>query len=272
VNTRRSPLYWRVFTLGFKGFLHPSGLCLRFVVVCMALGLASCKGHQPSTVSTSQNLRLINTYTVAVPEPSGLTLSKDGRSLWTVSDRDDGIYQIDLQGKVLRHFSVEYEDLEGVTTIDDSHLAFISERANKIVVARKDGTILRERTIAISGSSNKGLESVSYDEDTALFYVLQERPGILITLNDQLEEVGRREIKFAQDYSSISFDSARQQLWVLSDLSKSIHVLDLDLRVQESFSVDVKQMEGLTIDHEAHLIYLISDSLSRLYIFEFDQF
>ena len=42
--------------------------------------------------------------------------------------------------------------------------------------------------------------------------------------------------------------------------------------ILETFSVDVEQMEGLAIDLENHLIYIISDPLEALYVFQFTPF
>jgi uncharacterized protein YjiK len=232
-----------------------------------------CKPNfDPESISTSENIRLVAAYPLNVEEPSGLSLSTDRKSLWTVSDDDGGIYQVDLEGKTIGHFPTTHNDVEGVTTIDSGHLAFIDERTRKIVIAGKDGRIIRMGDIPIPGSDNKGPEALSYDEDAAEFHIMQEKPGILITLNADLKETSRRQLKFAQDYSSISFDSKNKRLWVLSDQSKSIHVLDTNSNLIESFSINVYQMEGVAIDHEAQRIYVISDPLSKLFVFEFDAF
>lgn len=245
-------------------------------ISCAILTVAGCnkpdKYGANVSLSTSENLKLIEVFPMQVEEPSGLSLSKDNRSLWTVSDADGRIYQTDLQGNVLRHFQSNYEDLEAITTIDDKHLAYIAERSRKIVIANKNGQILKEADINIPGSDNAGPEALTYDEQDQQFHLMKERPGMLITLNRQLEEVARRPLEIAQDYSSISYDSERKHLWVLSDESKSIHVLNQDFLILESFSINVQQMEGLALDLDHNLIYIISDPLETLYVFEFDPF
>lgn len=250
-------------------------LCL--ALACWSIVLVACKDPErqpvPVSVFTSQNLRFVAAYPLNVSEPSGLSLSRDRQSLWTVSDNSGKIYQLNLSGDILSSFQSERYDLEGITVIDANHLAFISERERKIVVARKiGGRVLQQAAIAIPGFDNKGPEALTYDQATEQFHILQEVPGTLITLNRQLEEVARRELKFAQDYSSMCFDSVKNQLWVLSDVSRSIHVLDADLRIQESFSLSVDQMEGLAVDHEAGRIYLVSDPLDTLFVLEYDSF
>jgi uncharacterized protein YjiK len=249
---------------------------LQIQIYIAAIGLIYCltgcqdRKTNSNGVSTSQNIKLLNIYSLTVHEPSGLTLAKDNLSLWTVSDTDGHIYQIDLEGTTLAHFPTGYHDLEAITTIDDQLIAFIAERERKIVIATQEGQILQEATIDIPGFDNRGPEALTYDEEAAEFHLMQEAPGLLLTLNRQLEEVDRQELKFAQDYSSISFDSDSKHLWVLSDQSKNIHVLDQNSSILESFSVDVEQMEGLAVDHNHNRIYIISDPLEELYVFEFE--
>ena len=247
---------------------------LRAILATGCVALLGCQdvAHLPDSVVTSQNLHFIVAYRLEVPEPSGLSLSKDGLSLWTVSDDDSGLYNISLQGEVLARLQADRRDLEGITAIDTDRLAFISERHRKIVVVDTMGQVLEEGLIAIPGSDNKGPEGLSYDAESQRFFVMQEQPGMLLTLNRQFEELARQELKFAQDYSSISFEPELNRIWVLSDQSKSIHVLDQDLQIHQSFSIDLEQLEGLAIDHTARRIYLISDALEMLFVFEFDAF
>ncbi|CAA6676810.1 MULTISPECIES: SdiA-regulated domain-containing protein [unclassified Lentimonas] len=242
--------------------------------LCLTFGNTGCKKNKINLadVATSQNLKLIGAYPIAVKEPSGLSLAKDNQSLWTVSDTNGHIYQIDLKGAVLNHFPTGYDDLEAISTIDAQHLAFIAERDRKIVIARKDGTILEEAIIDIPGFDNKGPEALTYDEDAEEFHIMQESPGLLIKLNRQLEEISRRNLNVAEDYSSISFDSESKHLWVLSDRSRNINVLDENSTILGSFSADIEQMEGLAVDHENRLIYIISDPDETLYVLEFESY
>jgi len=251
-----------------RGWLPLTTACL------MAGGLVACKEAttSPPKVSSSENLRFIKAYPLNLPEPSGLSLSKDKESLWTASDDEGGIYHIGLQGQILGYFPTAYKDLEGITMINSEHLAFIEERTRQIIISDIHGQIIRQAPLPFPGSDNKGPEALTYDEDSAEFHIVKEHPGILLTLNANLEETGRRELKFARDYSSISFDSERRRFWVLSDLSKSIHVLDENLNPIQSFSTNIDQLEGLAVNHEKGRIYLISDPLEMLFVFEFDPF
>lgn len=252
--------------------IHPYKISVAAVIY--VIGVSACKqpGTEQQIPSTSGNIRFVASYPIKVAEPSGLTMDGDGQSLWTVSDDDGSVHHIDLKGRTLSRFQTEHEDLEGIADINSEQLAYIKERGRLIVISGKDGQTIRQAPIPILGSDNKGPEGLCYDGDAAEFHILQERPGRLITLNADLHETARRQLNFAQDYSSISFDSKRKHFWVLSDQSESIHVLDQKLGMIQSFSINVKQMEGMAIDHGARRIYIISDPLAELFVFEFDAF
>lgn len=238
-------------------------------------GLIGCKEAEESpspAVAASKSLTLIDSFPLAIREPSGLSLSKDGRSLWAVSDNDGRAYEIDLQGKILRSFRTGHQDLEGIAAIDGETLAFIAERTREIVITTTDGQVLRRGTIELEGSVNKGPEALTCDQDLEVFHLMQEKPGLLITLDSQLREIARRELAFAKDYAGIFFEPQRQHFWILSDESKTIHVLDTNFEVQTSFSVNIEQMEGIAVDHEKQLVYVVSDPLAKLYVFRFAEY
>lgn len=248
------------------------------IAISAGFGAAACEDRDqpppfdPAPVTTSPNLTLVGSYPLAIKEPSGLSLAKDGQSLWTVSDENGAVYQFDLQGKTIGHFRTNFKDLEAIATMDANMLAFVSERTRELVVARTDGTIIRRATIDMPGAQNSGPEALTYDEERGQFHLMQEKPGLLITLDADLREISRRELSFARDYSSLTFESQRQLFWILSDESRTVHVLDQDFRMQTNFSIDIQQMEGIAVDSENRLLYIVSDPLERLYVFRFDDF
>lgn len=252
--------------------IHFNGI--KVVLALAVLGLAACDEQAADIAppATSENIRFLESHDIRVAEPSGLALSADGKSLWTVSDEDGSIHRLDLEGRTLARIETSHSDVEDIAAIGPDKLAFIAERERLIVVTDMEGHTLREAKIPMLGSDNKGPEGLCYDEVSAEFHVLQELPGTLLTLNADLRETARRHVDFAQDYSGIRYDSDRRHFWILSDQSESIYVLNQGLEPIKSFSIDVKQMEGLAIDHRNRRIYVISDPLAELYVFEFDEF
>lgn len=202
-----------------------------------------------------------------------MDLAIDKKSLWLVSDSDSCIYQISLNGDVLRKIQLPYKDLEGIAVIDDQRLAVVSERSRKIVEVALDGTVVHEGEINVPGTDNAGPEALAYNAQAGVFYILKEGlPGLLITMDRSFKEIGRADVTFARDYSSVAYDPVQKHLWILSDLSKAIYVLDLDLNIKTVFSTNIPQKEGIAVDYLSRTVYIVSDKTRELYVFTFDTY
>src|SRR5690606_14499812 len=117
------------------------------------LVVASC--HRPAgPPAHSANLRPVGEHALKVPEPSDLSLSPDGASLWMVSDEDGNVYRTDLNGVILASFATGHRDLEGITAVGEDKVAVLAERARKLLVFSVDGTLVRECSLEIQGSDN----------------------------------------------------------------------------------------------------------------------
>ncbi len=238
----------------------------------------SCKEkikHTPPVVpmAMSDNLKLVAQYPIDVKEPSGLSLSEDRKSLWTVSDDNGEVYHLDLEGKVLDHFKSGIKDLEGITTVGHSELAMVSERNREVFITDHRGKVLRKGKLDMLGEANQGPESVTFNETDSVFYALKEKsPGLLVTLDTAMKEISRRELNFAQDYASMSYEPSRRHLWVMSDQSKAVYVLDRNFKIQTVFSIDIAQPEGMTVDYEARKMWVVCDKTSMLYVFTFSDY
>ena len=235
--------------------------------------MAACRSKKPAapaSIATSDNLRLIASYPIAVKEPSDLCLSPDRQSLWTVSDEEGEVFQMSLTGKVLRHFKSNLPDLEGITTVGESSLAILSERNRELEIVDYDGNVQSRSKIDMPGERNSGPESVTFDEAASVFYTLKEQsPGLLLTLDRNLHEISRTSLNFAQDYSAMSYEATRGHLWVMSDQSKSMFVLDSNMKIQTAFSANIPQPEGMSVDYLARKLYVVCDKTAMLYIFSF---
>lgn len=241
----------------------------------LAFMLAGCqeKNREPAAISFSGNLKLLEVHPLAVKEPSGLSISPDGQSLWTVSDESGTAYQMSLTGEIIRSFQTGMKDVEGIDMIDDQTLAIVAERSRTASTFNLRGERLSTSKINLSGTDNDGLEGIAYDPEEKKYYVVKEKsPGLLIVLDQEMKEISRKELTFALDYSSIDFESARGHLWILSDMSGTVHVLDRELNIRNTFSTNVVQAEGIAVDHAKRRMYLVSDKAERLYVFEFDTY
>lgn len=235
------------------------------------LAVASC--HRPAgPPAHSDNLRPVGEHVLKVPEPSDLSLSPDGSSLWMVSDEDGNVYRTDLKGAILSSFATGHRDLEGIAAVGADKVAVLAERARKLLVFSVDGTLLREKNLEIPGKDNSGPEALAWNDTEREFYVIKEKnPGLFLVLDEELKERSRTELRFARDYSGMFYERAKDRLWISSDESGAVYVLDKNLRLRNVFSLAVPQIEGVAVDHDRRRLYLVSDPEAKLYVYEFDE-
>ena len=56
---------------------------------------------------TETSLIVKSTIELSVPEPSGLFFEKETKTFWTVSDENSTVYNLAMEGKVLKNFKVD---------------------------------------------------------------------------------------------------------------------------------------------------------------------
>jgi uncharacterized protein YjiK len=208
---------------------------------------------------------------IPIPEPSGLDLSFDENGFWVVSDQNSKVYLIDSWGKEIKSFEVKGEDLEGITVVNDSLLAIVLERTREVVILDTSGNEMNRATLNLEGELNSGLEGITYNPEKKIFYVLNEKnPRLLITLNENLNELKRDTIKFAKDFSGIFFDDNDNSLWILSDESQRIFKTNLSGIPIEEFKIKVVQPEGITLNKARTKLFIVSDVTGNLYVFDLE--
>lgn len=234
---------------------------------CLCL-LAACSATEPE-----RGLRLIEQYRLDIAEPSGLAITADGQTLWVVSDDSSTVYAVDLRGRILGSHRLGEKDLEGVAVTEGSELAVVGERARKLVVFQPGKGKSRSAKLPIKGKDNMGAEGLAFNSRRQEFYVIKEKsPGLLLTLNKDLKEVSRTVLHFAADYSGLDYEPLRGHLWILSDESRSIRVLNGKMEVQAAFSLDIVQPEGIAVDYRRKRVYVVSDKTENLYVYQFPDY
>jgi uncharacterized protein YjiK len=214
-------------------------------------------------------LLLKNSFTLSVPEPSGLSFTYDKSNLWTVSDQDSTIYLISKKGKTLKSFKVDLEDLEGIAVIDINKIAVIGERAREIVILDTNGTALQRTKLDLMGRLNEGIEGICYNVKSNNFFLVNEkRPGLLIITDADFKVKSKTEIKFAKDYSGLSYDLNDNSIWVLSDESKRFFKISEDGTVLNEFQIFIEQPEGLAVDVDNKKVFIVSDKTEKLYEYD----
>lgn len=225
---------------------------------------------EKATSSAGGNqLQLVASFAIDVPEPSGLALSADGKSLWTVSDETGKVYQLDLQGAVLREIDVSGEDLEGVATASSNHLWLAEERQRVLLQVDFDGNVLLRRNVSVEQNElNAGLEGVTINSHNGNIYVVNERlPKVLLTLDKSGSVVSTRPIDYLKDLSGIDYDTTDSTLWLVSDESQQVVHCDLAGLKLEAYDINVKQAEGIAVNRADSLLYIVSDPAESLYVY-----
>ncbi len=217
-------------------------------------------------------LEKIGEYNLSVAEPSGLSFGRGGSSLFTVSDNANKVYEIDFQGNVIRELAYEGEDLEGVTynPVDDV-LAIVEERKREVVLLNYDtGEEMERFDIAVKvNEENKGLEGISWSSANYAYYLLNENsPALMMVWKKNAGIISEVDLNFASDYSGIFVDNKEGNLWIVSDESQMLFRCDYNARVLEKFELNFSKAEGIAVDYENNVVYVVSDKLSKLFVYK----
>ena len=261
---------------------------------------------------TSMRLELLSQHRIRDPglglnEPSGLTLSRDGSALYTVSDDTKAIFRLDLQGRVSvsDSFFIGLDDLEGIAIRgDDNELLVVQEQSNSVVVVDLKSRTERYRrplsamtnydTIAHhfpDPPDNNGLEGITVNtKNNHVVVVKEQQPGLLIELDSSLTTIlstrvlqpsqgfVHPELKAEQlDFSGLSYDSSSDTLWIVSDKGRCLFQYDwagdtvlqqLDLTISTGDKPKrIRKPEGVAFDPGRNRMYVVSDRDGDLYVF-----
>lgn len=224
----------------------------------------------PSDNKNKRELKQLAEYKIKVSEPSGLALTIDKKHLWTVSDQNKSAYMLTLDGKIVKSVKIDAVDLEGITIINDTTIAVVSERSGEIIFVGYSGKELNRFSTSHINKNNTGLEGIEYDKNSAHFFIIKEKnPAYLIEYDQKFNELSRKELKFASDYSGVELIAETNQLWIISDENKSLFLCNKKGEVIETYKVKITQIEGIAIDVKSKRIYFVSDIEEKLYIFEY---
>lgn len=244
-------------------------LLKKTIIILLAIIInSSCSDKNKDIISNNDTLELEASYKIDVLEPSGLAVNSSGTVLYTVSDNTAQVYKLSTTGNVLQTFSYKGDDLEGVSTFNENKLLLAEERTKEIVVLDMvTGEFSNHHINYENNDSNSGTEGVSYDENSNTIFILNEKnPGLLIRLRSDFSVIATYKLDFANDYSGIFYESSSNNLWIVSDQSKTINKCSLTGKVIESYSINSTQAEGIAISNNK--IYIVSDAEAKLYVFK----
>lgn len=258
-------------------FINNVSRFLVFMILCLSSFFVSgCAEKTPTETDPppeeGPGLELISTVNIQVDEPSGLCFSIDKEFLWTVSDQTGKVYKVDFNGNVIETLSYTGNDLEGIAVDpEDSTIWVAEEYLSQIVQLDTLGNELDRITVA-GAAGNSGLEGITINSSNNHFFLLKEQdPGVLIELDEAFNLLQYKRINFAWDYSGIFYEPQNQHLWIASDQDEKVYRCDLDAVVLIEYSIDVQKAEGIAVDIDSNLVYIVSDSYEKLYKFEIQE-
>lgn len=237
-------------------------IIFQFVLIVLFF---SCSVKEKSG-EKSYTFESVRTVKLKVPEPSGLDIAYNKYGFWTVSDENSTVYRLDPDGNILRSFKVKGVDLEGIATVGENVIAVVLERTREVVLLDTLGKEIKRKKLNLKGDLNSGPEGITYDDINKWFYIVNEKsPGLLIELDENLNELSRTELKLARDYSGIFYERINDVLWILSDESKKILITDKSGNLIEQYNTTIDQAEGITVDYENGRLFIVSDRKEEFY-------
>ncbi|RLD12550.1 hypothetical protein DRI50_09025 [candidate division KSB1 bacterium] len=241
-----------------------------FVLILGSLFLLThCTLKEPADTDQSVlSLKLINSFALDVKEPSGLALNPDGKSLWTVSDNTNQVYQLSLTGQILQTLSYQGRDLEGIAIDTVTQTFWLAEEHSRELVELDSAGLELQRHRILEGNDNSGLEGICIDTNHHFFTLKEKKPGLFLSLNPDFCIKNKLELTFANDYSGLCADTLLNRFWILSDQDESLYYWDLNDGVIKKYKLGITGPEGIAIDFKNEIFYVVSDPESRLYVFK----
>lgn len=213
----------------------------------------------------AQKLKHSNVIHLKVKEPSDIALSFDKKHLYIVSD--DGILaEADLQGNVLRKTTKELTDAEGVYA-NETYIYVADESARLVSLFDvKSFEYVKSVSVPYTGGRNKGFESITFDNERKVFYLITEKdPKWIITLDEHLNVTSQFEFHGKGDISAATIQNGK--LWLLNDEYREIMVMNIDTKqIEKRYSIDVMNPEGIAFLPDGQMI-IVSDDRQLMYFF-----
>ncbi len=247
---------------------------MRYLLILLFLTACSLQESGVKQELPVGKLTLIAEYEMDVPEPSGLSLSANGKFLWTVSDQTGLVYAVSFEGKKLRELTYHGEDPEGIVqNSSDQTLWVVEEQRRELVHLDTLGNESERFVVDVENrSANSGLEGIALDVSGNTIYLLNEKdPALFLKLDQNMLVQNAILVNFAEDCSGLTFDAQQRCLWMLSDASKTLIKMDTTGVPLIKYALPWDKAEGIAVDNRSNVVYMVNDSRSMLSLFELPQ-
>ncbi|NQT25698.1 SdiA-regulated domain-containing protein [candidate division KSB1 bacterium] len=244
----------------------------RLLPYLFVLVLCVCQGKNGIVVAPAENrLQLFSTFDTEMKEPSGLSLGEHNQSLWTVSDPPENkVYEMDLQGNILRTLKFNGEDLEGVEYDSSNKVIWIiDEKKRELIKLDTSGTVLEHHEILVENpNKNEGLEGISITASNQFWLVNQKNPCEVIELNSNFSIRAQFTFDSIDDLSGLCNDAVAGQFWMLSSANRLLIQWSQTEGIIDQYNLPMNNPEGIAIDFSNNLVYIVSDFQAKLFIFQ----
>lgn len=241
-----------------------------FFLFLLFVSLAACKRDEPNNgvnPITATDLKQLAVYKTTVSEPSGLFYNSKRNSLFTVSDGNSTVYELDFNGSVLHSFVINSSDLEGIAFTANFDTMYVAEETNQLITKyTASGTKLYSFPVNVATLISHGPEGVAVNTKNSHVFVINERNPCMLLEYSNKTEVFRKQIDYTLDCSDIFYDSSADCIWLVSDESKKVIKMSTTGDLIAAYNVPITKMEGITIVNDK--IYLINDATYELYVFQ----
>lgn len=255
--------------IGRRAGPRPARLAATLGCLALTLAIPGCKSSSTVAPRTIQTLRLVSSYTLDIAEPSDITVDDTGTRLWTVSNSPDSVYEIDLAGHRVKALPFEGHDLEGIAyDKSDQTLWLAEENRREVVHLGLDGTVLGTFALGITGEANSGLEGICVTGAGGIDVLNEKLPGLFITLDPSIAVATTDTVKFAGDYSGMSFDPATGAVWIVSDQSRRLYLWSKASGVTKEYYLPYDKAEGVAYHPGTNRFYIVSETGNKLYVYD----
>lgn len=238
-------------------------LCLSLSMILMISCVDDVRTDDPSIEKDYME------FSTSVIGFSGVCFSRDKNSLLVASDKL-GLYELNFDGSTKRQLKYSgHNDFEGITINPTTGTIYLADETNMTLNQLSEDEIGITQITKIdipNGISNKGIEGVTYGNDT-LYAVNQTEPTLLIKYSlVSKKEISRTKVSFATYLSDICFDSSDNTIWICDSQQKKIFHCKLNAELIATQSIDfVPKAEAIAIDRASNIAWIGCDQTGNLY-------
>jgi uncharacterized protein YjiK len=238
-------------------------ILMQFILIIVVVFSCSDRTTNPEDLT----LIMVNSYVINVPQPSDLTFGKDYQTLWTVSDLPEGnVYEMDLQGNILRILDFKGDDLEGITYDHINNILWaVDEQRNEIIRLNPEQEGIERHSLPVFASDDHGLEGIAFENQDKIWLANEKLPKMIFLLDSNFNIQKEYEPELAEDYSGLCVNPDNCSLWIISDESQLLIKWSPCDNSVEKYTIPITKAEGIAINHQNGQIFIVSDAEQKLF-------